>query len=164
MDHDKTRGACSIWPVFFPIYTSILLYCQVSWDNTGKCRPSELNKYILWLVNVWEFAFIWELAKCVREEACVRQTPLSFIHWVTHPFLPNIHNTSNPKPLKLEIWNFYTMFTTSHVSHVTCNMSHKNWFFFFKLAELVCGGSVMNGAYPVKFLFNLTNHIQIMTW
>ena len=35
---------------------------------------------------------------------------------------------------------------TCHISHVTCHMSQE------EVVELVSGGSVINGAYPVKFL------------
>ena len=45
---------------------------------------------------------------------------------------------------------------TCHVSHVTCQLSHVFFFFFFlffkkmdKGVELVGGGSVINGAYPI---------------
>ena len=42
-----------------------------------------------------------------------------------------------------------------HVSHVTCHMSHVTIFFvcFFlhKVVKLIGGGSVINGAYPIKF-------------
>ena len=37
---------------------------------------------------------------------------------------------------------------TCHVSHVTCHMSHVKKK-FDKVVELVGGGSVINGAYPV---------------
>ena len=36
---------------------------------------------------------------------------------------PNLQNTTNPKPLKLGTWIFYTMFTTCHVSCVACHLS-----------------------------------------
>ena len=46
-----------------------------------------------------------------------------------------------------------------HMSHVTCHLSHVKIFFFYiffnplnifdKVVELVGGGSVINGAYPV---------------
>ena len=47
---------------------------------------------------------------------------------------------------------------TGHLSHVTCHLSHVKIFLFkhkknlkkwAKLVELVGGGSVINGAYPV---------------
>ena len=45
---------------------------------------------------------------------------------------------------------------TCHVSPVTCHLSHVTCFllfvFFDKIVELVSGGSVINGAYPVQFL------------
>ena len=49
--------------------------------------------------------------------------------------------------------------TICHVSHVTCPLSHVNFFFFIfyplnffdKVVELVGGGYVINGAYPVQF-------------
>ena len=42
---------------------------------------------------------------------------------------------------------------TCHMSCVTCQVSHvkKNNFFFDNVVELVNGGSVINGAYPVQF-------------
>ena len=37
-----------------------------------------------------------------------------------------------------------------HMSGVTCQVSHVTYFYFFyKVVELVGGGSVINGAYPV---------------
>ena len=54
------------------------------------------------------------------------QTPLSLINWLTlieSPFPPNLQNIINPKPLELGTWNAYTMFTTFHVSCVTCQVS-----------------------------------------
>ena len=44
---------------------------------------------------------------------------------------------------------------TCHVSHVTCHLSHvicHDVFFFGKGLELVGGGSIINGAYPVSFM------------
>ena len=47
---------------------------------------------------------------------------------------------------------------TCHVTSVTCHVSHvtcHNFFIYFvlvKVLKLIGGGSVINGAYPVKFL------------
>ena len=43
---------------------------------------------------------------------------------------------------------------TCHVSHVMCHLSHVmcQIFFFYKVVKLIGGGSVINGAYPVKYL------------
>ena len=46
---------------------------------------------------------------------------------------------------------------TYHMSHVTCHMSHVTYFiyfFFCKFMEVVCGGSVINWAYPVQLLYS----------
>ena len=58
-----------------------------------------------------------------------------------------------------------------HMSHVTCRMSKKKLHFFSikktkknlpkkldKVVELVGGGSVINGAYPVQFYTNVINN------
>ena len=52
---------------------------------------------------------------------------------------------------------------TCHVSHVMCNVSCVIIYIFFlhKVLELVGGGSVINGAYPV--LFNITLAISYNT-
>ena len=52
------------------------------------------------------------------------QTPPSLTDWVSDPFPSNLQNTITPKPLELGTWNFYTLFTTCHVSCVTCHLSH----------------------------------------
>ena len=41
-----------------------------------------------------------------------------------------------------------------HMSRVTCYMSHVHFFFFYKVVKLIGGGSVINEAYPIQFLFN----------
>ena len=42
-----------------------------------------------------------------------------------------------------------------HVSHITCSMCHVIFSFYFflfdKMVEMVRGGSVINGVYPVSF-------------
>ena len=61
---------------------------------------------------------------------------------------------------------------TCHMSHVTCHMSHVmchmsqfflfffyNIFFLDKMVKLICGGSVINGAYPVQFLHSWEQNI-----
>ena len=57
----------------------------------------------------------------------VLQTPPwlihSFIHWLSHPFPPNLQDIINPKPLELGSWNFACMFTLYHVLYVTCQVS-----------------------------------------
>ena len=40
---------------------------------------------------------------------------------------------------------------TCQVSHVRCHMSHVT-FIFYKVLELVSGGCVITGSYPVLFL------------
>ena len=71
----------------------------------------------------------------------VLQTPLRLIEWVTDHFPPNDQFTVNRKPLELGGGNFYTMFSTSHVSHfisnVTCHVSCVRWKVFF-LSVLFC--------------------------
>ena len=98
----------------------------------------------------------------------VLQTALSFIKWLSEPFPPDIQNIIASKPLELESWNFDRIFTPYHVSCVMCHVSPLTChvspvtciFFSFslfytqnwkKVVELVSGGSVINGAYPVKF-------------
>ena len=64
-----------------------------------------------------------------------------------------------------------------HVSRVTCHMSKKKLYFNFlifflllflkkldKVVELVGGGSVINGAYPVQFMTESTiiNHLMVL--
>ena len=53
-----------------------------------------------------------------------------------------------PKPLELGTWNFDTIFTTSHVSGVTYQVSHVIIIIFDKLVELVGGGSVITEGLP----------------
>jgi hypothetical protein len=75
---------------------------------------------------------------------------------------PGVAGAVIPKPEELGSWNFERMFIPHYVSYVMCRMS--NFFFFFftflilfffivkifdKVVELVGGGSVINGAYPV---------------
>ena len=50
---------------------------------------------------------------------------------------------------------------TCHMSHVTCHVSHVFFlsFLFNEVLKLVGGGSVINGAYPIKFL--TTKHLSI---
>ena len=87
----------------------------------------------------------------------VLQTASSLINLLIHPFPPNLQHIINPKPLELGSWNFERMFTPHHVSCVICHASHVRchvscvMFFFFsdRVVELVGGGSVINGAYPV---------------
>ena len=55
----------------------------------------------------------------------------SLINGVSNPIPPDIQNTINLKPSKLGTWNFYTMFTTCHMSYITCHMSHLTSFFFY---------------------------------
>ena len=79
-----------------------------------------------------------------------------------------------PNPKSYRLANFLIIFTIPyptmcHVSRITCQMSHftcplscitsevsnvKHFssFFFQKGVELVCGRSVINGAYPAQFL------------
>ena len=50
------------------------------------------------------------------------------------------------------------------MSRVTCHMSHVTCHFFFfldKVVELIGGGSVINGAYPVQFYEKLPNNGHI---
>ena len=42
---------------------------------------------------------------------------------LTHPFPPNLQDTFTPKPYELRTRNFEKMFTSLHVSHVTCHIS-----------------------------------------
>ena len=58
---------------------------------------------------------------------------------------------------------------TCHVSRVTCHLSHYNFFFFLdKVVKLIGGGCVINGAYPVQFVFLpyvhflVTNQISLL--
>ena len=46
----------------------------------------------------------------------VLETPPSLIHRFSDHFPPNLQNPINPKPIKLRIYQFYTMFTTWQVS------------------------------------------------
>ena len=60
------------------------------------------------------------------------------IDWFGHHFPPDIHIIINPKPIKLESWNFERMFTPHHVSCVTCHMScvtcQMSQLIFFKIS------------------------------
>ena len=62
--------------------------------------------------------------RCSR--GCSTNTSVThyFTDWLSDPFPPNLQSTVNPKPLEVETWHFYTMFTNCHVSPVTCHMSH----------------------------------------
>ena len=50
-----------------------------------------------------------------------------------------------------------------HVSHVTCQLSHVIFFLFIKkfdkVVELVGGGSVINGAYPVYLYYDKISYM-----
>ena len=95
------------------------------------------------------------------------------------PFPPDIHNIINPKPFA-KILRECSPDTMCHVSCVTCHMSHitchvspvtcknkKNYVFIEKKGrtkldkgvELVGGGSVMNGAYPVWLSFVIPTYL-----
>ena len=52
-----------------------------------------------------------------------KQLPFSFIHSLTDPFCPDIHNIVKPKPSELESLKFEKMFISHHVSCVTCYLS-----------------------------------------
>ena len=58
---------------------------------------------------------------------------------------------------ELGIWNFEKMFTSHHISCVTCHASRFMCHTFSKVLELVGGGSVINRAYPIFFTFELHN-------
>ena len=53
-----------------------------------------------------------------------------------------------PHHLSHVMCHMYLVMVTCHVSHVMCQVSH---IFFYKVVELVGGGCVINGAYPVYF-------------
>ena len=98
-------------------------------------------------------------------------TPSLLSHGLSNGLWKYLHNSVYPKLLELGSCNFETMFTTPcvsrvkcHVSCATCHMSHFMchlwhdtcqvsqviiYFFNYNLFELVGGGSVINGAYPV---------------
>ena len=88
------------------------------------------------------------------------------INWASDAFPPDCQNSKNPTPLQLQSWFFKRMFTTHHVSCVTCHLSyvtchvspvtcHKpcvtsHMYFFlwknkYKLMDLVCGGCFHRG-------------------
>ena len=54
-----------------------------------------------------------------------------------------------------------------HVSRVTCHLSHVTYnffiFIFFKVGELVGGGSVINEPYPSSFLNMCAQHVVLNT-
>ena len=84
----------------------------------------------------------------------------SFTNSVCHPFPPNLQNIINPSLFELGTWNLKTRFppsvcqvsnATFYMSHFTCHMTHVT-----KFVELIVEGSVINGAYPVNFLFKDT--------
>ena len=58
--------------------------------------------------------------------------------------MPNVHPTSSVKR-HMSCVMCYLSLVPCHLSHETCHMS----FLFDKVMELVGGGSVINGAYPV---------------
>ena len=63
------------------------------------------------------------------------------------------HLGLTPPPLLRE-WGHVTCHishVTCHLSRVTCHMSHF-FLFFYKVLELIGGGSVINGAYPSSLL------------
>ena len=48
---------------------------------------------------------------------------------------------------------------TCHVSRVTCHISHFIFLFFLdKVVKFIVGGSVINGAYPVKFIIQIIKY------
>ena len=109
--------------------------------------------------NIWYKYTGWCIYQTQCSRGCSTTTSVtdSFIYWVIeHPFPLNLQDIINLKPLQLGNWHFRSMFTLHHVSHLTCQvsgvrcqMSDCNFFFFYKVMELVGGGYVINGAYPV---------------
>ena len=95
----------------------------------------------MWSMIQWSFYFTlrfreedFPLGNCPWEERWYLTDPVylglfynhlrnSLTDRVTHPFSPNLQNTINTKPLQLGTWNFDTMFTTCHMSCVTCHVS-----------------------------------------
>ena len=51
---------------------------------------------------------------------------------------------------------------TCHMSRVTCHVSHVTIFFFkfYKMVQLISGGSIINEAYPVQFLNKLYSILE----
>ena len=73
---------------------------------------------------------------CIYQTRCSRavlQTPSSLIDKASHPFPPNLQNSITPKPLELGTWNIDTMFTTCHMSCVTCNIFVSSSFSFINI-------------------------------
>ena len=93
----------------------------------------------------------------------VLQTPPLLINWLTDWWFFEISSklcvSQTVKARKLKFWGnvhyplcvmCHMSCVTCHVSHVTCHMSHvKCHVSHVNLVELVGGGSVINGAYPV---------------
>ena len=77
------------------------------------------------------------------------------IHWVGDPFVQNLQDTvyPNQKSWGAEILRECSPPSMCHMSGVRCCVSgvkcHIFFLFIFKVVELVRGGSVINGAYPI---------------
>ena len=69
----------------------------------------------------------------------------SFIHSFIDNFVQNLPDTVNPTP--------------HHVAHVMCHklLGVRCNFFFYKVVELVGGGSVINGATPSSLGLRVTH-------
>ena len=99
----------------------------------------------------------------------VLQIALWLIKQVNHTFFSNHLKLLHSQTGRARTWNSEIMFTSYHLSNVMCHMSDLRcqiacgrcqmacvrcqvscvFLFFFKVFELVSGGSVINIAYPI---------------
>ena len=109
---------------------------------------------------------------CSRAWFTITSVTCSLIQSFSHgSFSPNIFNTLSLPTIRARELKFrenvhpppcvtcrmscvacHESHVMCQMSHVMCQMSHVNIFHFFegdKLVELVSGGSIINGAYPV---------------
>ena len=105
------------------------------------------------------------LALCmyIAVAGAVLQTPPSLIKSVRDPIPQYPQNIGTPKPLKIGtgIVRQCSPRSVCQVSHIMCHVSHVichvssvtchtfEFDFYYNLLQLVGGGSVLNGAYPV---------------
>ena len=135
--------------------------CQVS---CVTCAVSGVRSFFLYFFGAqrsagswWRVCYQRGLPHLVNRPGVAGLFYKQLHHWLTEwlidrvidPFPPDLQITFPPKLKELESWNFDRMFTPHQVSHVRCQVLHVLSFFFYKVAKLVCGGSVINGAYPL---------------
>ena len=103
------------------------LICNSHFENTKN------NYSLIHSLNEWSF--------CSESS---RHCPSQTVRARELKFWENVHT---PRCVSSHVSR-----VTCHVSHVMCHMSQFCWGWGDKVVELVCGGSIINGASPSSFL------------